>query len=55
MEAKEHCVVNVDVTEKIRRNTLRWFGHVERMESESMTKKVYVSEVSGDRGGVDQG
>ena len=50
MEAKEHCVVNVDVTEKIRRNTLRWFGHVERMESESLTKRVYVSEVDGDRG-----
>ena len=29
---------------------MRWFGHVERMESESLTKRVYVSEVDGDRG-----
>ena len=34
----------------IRRNTLRWFGHVERMDSESLTGRVYVSEVDGDRG-----
>ena len=49
-EVKERCGVSVDVTEKIRRNTLRWFGHVERMESESLTKRVYVSEVDGVRG-----
>ena len=29
---------------------LKWFGRVERMESERMTKRVYVSEVEGNRG-----
>ncbi len=31
----------------MRRNTLRWFGHIERMESEELVKKVYVSESVG--------
>ena len=26
------------------RNTLRWFGHLERMSSNKFIKKVYVSE-----------
>ena len=30
--------------------TLKWFGHVERIESESLTKSVYVSEVDWERG-----
>ena len=29
---------------------LKWFGHVERMGSERMTKRVYMSEVEGQRG-----
>ncbi len=28
----------------MKRNTLRWFGHTERMGSEEFLKKVYVSE-----------
>ncbi len=27
----------------MKRNTERWFGHIERMESEEFVKKVYVS------------
>ena len=38
------------VVVKVKRNTLRWFGHVERMESESLTKRVYMSGVDGGRG-----
>ena len=49
-EVKERCGVNVDVLEKVKRNTLRWFGHVERMESENLTKRVYMSGVVGGRG-----
>ncbi len=30
-----------------KRNTLRWFGHIKRMESEEFVKKVYVSESVG--------
>ena len=29
---------------------LKWFGHVERMGSERLTKRLYVSEVRGERG-----
>ncbi len=30
--------------EWVKRNTLRWFGHIERMRSEKFVKKVYMSE-----------
>ncbi len=33
--------------EWVKRNTLRWFGHIERMGSEEFAKKVYVSESVG--------
>ncbi len=36
--------VNCGVVEWVEGNTLRWFGHIERMESEESVKKVYVSE-----------
>ena len=29
--------------------TLRWFGHVERMEAEGITKREYVEECAGSR------
>ncbi len=31
----------------MKRNTLRWFGHIERMGSEEIVKKVYMSESVG--------
>ncbi len=39
--------VNCGVVEWVKRNTLRWFGHIERMGSEEFVKKVYVSESVG--------
>ncbi len=33
--------------EWVKRNTVRWFGHIERMWSEEFVKKVYVSESVG--------
>ncbi len=36
--------VNFGVEEWAKRNTLRWFGHIERMGSEGFVKKVYMSE-----------
>ncbi len=33
------------MVEWVRRNTLRWSGHVERMKHDELVKKVYVSEV----------
>ncbi len=43
------CVneVNVGVVEWVKINTLRWFGHMERMGSEEFVKKVYMSESVG--------
>ncbi len=46
-EIKQQCGVETDVIEKMQRNTLRWFGHVERMESGTLTKRVYDSELEG--------
>ncbi len=31
----------------MKRNTLRWFGHIEKMGSEEFVKKVYMSENAG--------
>ncbi len=36
-----------DVVEWVKRNTLRWFGHIERMGNEEFVKKVYLSSVEG--------
>ena len=33
------------VVEWVKRNTLRWFGHMERMDENEMTKRVYRSKV----------
>ncbi len=35
------------VVEKVKRQTLKWFGHVERMEEDKIAKRVYVSEIEG--------
>ena len=39
--------INCGVVEWVKRNTLRWFGHIERMEKEELTRRVYDSEVEG--------
>ncbi len=39
--------VNCGVVEWVKRNTLRWFGHIERMGSEEFVKRVYMSERVG--------
>ena len=36
--------VNCGVVEWVKRNVLRWFGHIERMGSEEFVRKVHVSE-----------
>ncbi len=35
------------VVEEVKRQTLKWFGHMERMEESKMTNRVYVSEIEG--------
>ncbi len=39
--------VECGVVEWVKRNTLRWFGHNERMGNEEFVKKVYLSYVEG--------
>ncbi len=36
------------VVEEVKRQTLKWFGHMERMEEGKVTKRVYVSEIEGE-------
>ncbi len=35
------------VVEVVKRQTLKWFGHMERMGESKMTRRVYVSEIEG--------
>lgn len=37
----EQCGMDGDVFGIIRRNTLRWFGQMERMDDERLTRKMY--------------
>ena len=39
-----------ECTERIERNVLKWFGHVERMGEERLVKRVYQANVEGNRG-----
>ncbi len=35
------------MVEWVKRSTLRWFGHIERMQNEEFVKKVYLGSVEG--------
>ena len=41
--------VKEEMSKRVDRKVLKWFGHVERMGDERLTKKVYKSEVGGER------
>ena len=45
--SKRAVGIECGVVERVKRNTMRWYGHVRRMPEERMAKKVYQSEVSG--------
>ena len=38
-----------DLDEKIDEDVLRWYGHVERIERNTIAKRVYVGECAGSR------
>ena len=42
--------VKEKMSKRVDRKVLKWFGHVERMGDERLTKKVYNSDVGGVRG-----
>ncbi len=39
--------VGCGVVEWVKRSTLRWFGHIERIGNEEFVKKVYLSSAEG--------
>ena len=41
--------VKRDLDERIDKEVLQWFGHVERMERDRIAKRVYVGECAGSR------
>ena len=47
---RERVGVSENLSKRVDRKVLKWFGHVERMGSERLTKRVYVSDVEGERG-----
>ena len=49
---RELCGVTKGVDERSDEGVLRWFGHVERMENDGITKRVYVGELAGSRAWV---
>ena len=54
-EVYERCgmakgIARVNCVEWVKRNALRWYGHVRRMPEERMAKRVYQSKVSGELG-----
>ena len=38
------------LSNRVDRKVLKWFGHVDRMGGERLTKRVYMSQVGGVRG-----
>ena len=38
---KRKMWVELNVLERVKKNVLKWFGHVERMEEERLVKRVY--------------
>ena len=47
---RERVGVDEKLSERVDRKVLKWYGHVERMSGERLTKRVYRSEVEGERG-----
>ena len=43
-------LVNEKISNGVDQKVLKWFGHIEPMGDERLTKKVYKSEVGGEKG-----
>ena len=46
---REFSGVNKGLNERTDEGMLQWFGHIKRMESDGVTKRVYVGECSSSR------
>ena len=49
-EVRRRVGVEREMAERVDERVLNWFGHVERMEGERLTKRVYEASVEGARG-----
>jgi hypothetical protein len=47
---REECGVKEEVVTKIKKNMLRWFGHVERMDERRLRKEIYEVDVGSNAG-----
>jgi len=47
VEIRKECKADVSVMSKIKKGTLRWFGHVERMNEERSVRRIYDANVNG--------
>jgi hypothetical protein len=48
-DVRRRCGSRVSIGERMYRNVLKWYGHVERMEKERIVKRVYSAKVEGSR------
>ena len=46
----ERVGLSESLSKRVDRKVLKWLGYVEPMGSERLTKKVYMSEIRGERG-----
>src|SRR5678815_3266590 len=46
---RELCGVKKGVNERISESTLRWFGHVERIDDSRLVKRIFSGEYAGSR------
>ena len=49
VEVRERVGVKEEMSKRVDQKVLKWFGYVQRMGDERLTKKVYNSEVVGER------
>ena len=49
VDIRKECKADESIMNKIMKGSLRWFGHMERMDEGRMVKKLYASDVVGKR------
>ena len=47
---REICNWNKSLVTRVEQGVLKWFGHVNRMDDKRLARKLFVSEVVGERG-----
>ena len=50
VDIRTRCGSKMSLMDRADQSMLKWFGHMERMENDRMTKRIYIAEVEGNRG-----